>query len=395
MRSTHPILKPLLLLAFCLWGGVLRAQGEGDSLEVSLLTCSPGEEVYSLYGHTALRVRSLGGGEDVVFNYGVFDFRSPHFVWRFILGECDYMVTCVPFGYFLSGYLERGSYVLEQTLSLSPQEAQRLLSALLDNLRPENRTYRYNYLTENCTTKVRDMIAASLEGSLVLAPEQERKTYRGLMHEWTVGHPWAQLGDDMLLGSECDTLLTQWASLFLPFQLARGFDEAQVCDADGSLRPLVLDTKTLSNPLVHRPIEKKHITPLTASLLFLLICLIVGIVEALTRRQWWWFDILVMTGIGLSGCLLCFMFFFSEHPTVDSNWQIWLFNPLPLLSMPWVVVQAIRRRFCLYHWLNIAILASFLLFFPWIPQHFSEITLPLALGSLLRSLSYALSYIRK
>ncbi|MCD7721353.1 MAG: DUF4105 domain-containing protein [Prevotellaceae bacterium] len=395
MRGTYSFLKPILLLAFCLWGLGLRAQGEGDSLEVSLLTCSPGEEVYSLYGHTALRVRSQGGGEDVVFNYGVFDFRSPHFVWRFILGRCDYMVTAVPYDYFLSGYLERGSYVLEQTLSLSPQEAQRLLAALLDNLRPERRTYRYNYLTENCTTKVRDMLAASLDGQIVLAPEQESKTYRGLMHEWTVDHPWARLGDDLLLGSECDTLLTPWASLFLPFRLAQGLEGARVQDADGSLRPLVLDTRTLSSPSAPRLIESGCVTPLMASWLFLLICLAAGIAEWVMRRQWWWLDALVMTGIGLAGCLLCFMFFFSQHPTVDSNWQIWLFNPLPLLCMPWVVAQALRRRFCLYHWLNIAILAAFLLFFPWIPQHFSEITLPLALGSLLRSLSYTLSYTRR
>ncbi|MCD8265719.1 MAG: DUF4105 domain-containing protein [Prevotellaceae bacterium] len=395
MRRTCPVLKLLLLPMFCLWAVGLRAQGEGDSLEVSLLTCSAGEEVYSLYGHTALRVRDKGGGWDVVFNYGVFDFRSPHFVWRFVLGKCDYMVTCMPFCHFVEGYLGRGSFVVEQTLGLTQREARRLLDALEVNVLPVHCTYRYNYLTENCTTKVRDKIRASLEGRLVLDTVTERRTYRQLMSECTEGHPWARLGDDLLLGADCDTLLTPWASLFLPFRLAKGLDGARVRDASGGLRPLVRETRTLANPYAQRPIETKHITPRAAAWLFLIICLVVCVIEVLTRRQWWWLDILVMTGIGLSGCLLCFMFFFSRHPAVGSNWQIWLFNPLPLVCVPWVAAQALRRRYCLYHWLNIVIMAALLLFFHWIPQHFSEITLPLALGSLTRSLSYLLSYTRR
>lgn len=104
----------------------MSAQTLGDSIEASLLTCSPGAEVYSLYGHTGLRIRNYTQGTDLVFNYGVFNFRRPHFTWHFMLGECDYEVAPYPFERFLYEYKQRGSSVIEQVLNLTQEEANRL-----------------------------------------------------------------------------------------------------------------------------------------------------------------------------------------------------------------------------------------------------------------------------
>ncbi len=374
----------------------LKAQEETDSLEVSLLTCSPGDKVWSLYGHTALRVRESSSGADIVFNYGIFSFNTPHFIWRFTLGECDYMVTAEPFTDFERSYERRGSYILEQRLNLTQEEAQRLLYMLLVNIQPQNCTYRYNYLTNNCTTKVRDMVGASIDGRVIIHSPFDRKySYREMMHEYTDGHSWAELGNDILLGANCDTLVNDEAAMFLPFTLAMYFDAAQVEDTLGNLRPLVDGSSIVAGSLPPQTVHNRCITPYAVALIFLCLCVLVAIIEFCTRKMWWGFDALLMTAVGLSGCLLCFVFFFSQHPTLNSNWQIWVFNPLPLLCMPWVVVRAIKHRRCTYHYLSAAFLTVFIVLSPWIPQDFCEIVVPLALSLLTRNVSYCIYYKRK
>ncbi len=370
------------------------AEGQNDSLEVSLLTCSPGKEVYSLYGHTALRVRGYSSDTDIVFNYGIFNFHTPHFIWRFTLGECDYMVTAEPFADFAKSYERRGSYVLEQKLNLTQEEAQRLLYMLVENVQPENCTYRYNYLTNNCTTKVRDMVAASIDGIvLVTPPNEECGTYRQAMHDYTAGHPWAELGNDILLGADCDTLLSYEAEMFLPFKLAMYFCLAQIEDTLGNRRPLANDGSIVVGSL--NSVETARdgcITPFVVSIILLCLCLLVAIAEYRTHRMWWGVDVVLMSAVGLAGSLLCFMFFCSLHPAINSNWQIWVLNPLPLICMPWVVVRAIRHRLCVYHYLSMSFLAIFIVSSFWIPQDFCEIVIPLALVLLTRNVSYCIHY---
>ena len=128
-----------------------------DSATVSLLTCSGGREVYEQYGHTAIRFNN-NRGTDITFNYGVFDFNTPDFVYRFIKGETDYQLGIEPFEYFRSSYARRGSEVREQVLNLTSDEKVRLFQSLCVNFQPENRIYRYNFFYDNCTLRARDMI---------------------------------------------------------------------------------------------------------------------------------------------------------------------------------------------------------------------------------------------
>ena len=137
-----------------------------DSVEVSLLTCSPHEEIYSLYGHSALRWHDLRAERnvDVVYNWGLFDFQKPHFVLRFVFGLTDYEVGGFPYPLFLEEYKYVGSSVTEQVINLTNSEKARLSEAMRENLRPENRVYRYNYFYDNCSTRPRDIIERSIEG---------------------------------------------------------------------------------------------------------------------------------------------------------------------------------------------------------------------------------------
>ena len=156
-----------------LFPGYLPAQEERDSVVVSLITCWPGSEVYELCGHEALRVRGWQNGVpvDTVWNYGVFDFNEPNFVYRFVKGETDYMLAGYPFAWFLPEYEATHRRVVEQDLNLTGEEAERLVAMLQKEGRPENRTYRYNYVRDNCSTRILDRID-SVAGKPVIYPDK-------------------------------------------------------------------------------------------------------------------------------------------------------------------------------------------------------------------------------
>lgn len=371
------------------------AENTLDSIECSLITCSPGPEVYSLYGHTAIRCRNFTRDLDVVFNYGVFSFRQPHFIWRFMRGKCDYMVCAMPWKYFPEDYRQRGSSITEQILNLTPSEANRLFVNLCENSKEENCEYRYNFLYNNCTTRVRDQIENAIEGVVEYPYEENKKTYRQILHEYTAASPWSQEGNDFLLGASVDTILTERASMFAPEYLMRYMQEACVRMEKGGVRPLIKKTEII----VQKGTLDNHpgfpISPMLMSLLFLLLCLFVMGIEQLSHHMLWIWDVLLLFTQGVVGTLLLFMFLFSEHPSVDSNWLLWIFNPIAFVGIPLVVKSSIKGRRTLWHGANFAILALFLIFFAWIPQDFGNIVVPLTLSLLTRPISYHLFYQQK
>ena len=139
-------------------------KAQNDSINAYLLTCEPGKAIYELYGHTAIWIEDAGNGTDVVFNYGLFDFSTPHFVWRFSLGKTDYILGATRLRHFLREYSECGSEVFAQQLNLTQDETRRLYDLLVMNSRAENRVYRYNFLYNNCATMALDKIEESING---------------------------------------------------------------------------------------------------------------------------------------------------------------------------------------------------------------------------------------
>ncbi len=365
-----------------------------DSLQISLITCSPGPKVYSLYGHTAIRCQNFTRGADWVFNYGVFSFTQPNFIWRFVLGKCDYMVEAIPWKYFLTDYEKRGSSVTAQVLNLNQIEAFRIFYNLIENCRPENCEYRYNFFYNNCTTKARDMIEYSVEGEVEYTPEPNKKSFRQILHEYTDVNPWAGEGNDMLLGAAVDTLLDDRSQMFAPEYMMHYLDGAVVRDGEGNVKPLVKRTDIL---LAKRemPVELLlPISPLAAGWLLLAFALMIVCIEYFSHYMLWIWDVILLFLQGCAGSLLVFMFLFSQHPSVDTNWLVWLLNPIAFLGIPLVVKAAWHRRKTLWHAYNFTILTLFIVFSPWIPQDFGDIVVPLALILLTRPISYYLFYQR-
>ena len=297
-----------------------------STLSVSFITCGPGAEAYSLYGHTALHFIDRTNGTDVAVNWGIFDFNKPNFVGRFVFGLTDYLMGIYPFEAFLREYEAEGRWVKEQQLNLTPEEKLSIAEAIWENYRPENREYRYNYFYDNCTTRARDMIADHLSGKLNYQQSaNEGLSFRDLVHQYCRQHPWARFGNDMLLGLQADRPTTTRERQFLPCETMNDFDRAVV---DGNRR-LVTGTTTLVD-IPENPEEGGFpLSPRACGLLLLGIVVVLTIWEIIARKDFRWFDALLMLLCGLSGIVLTLMLF-SQHPTVRLNLQLLLLNPLPL-----------------------------------------------------------------
>ena len=195
-----------------------------DSVDISLLTCGPGQEVWSYYGHTALRIQDKVHDSDVAVNWGMFSFKQPFFELRFVFGLADYQIGIFPMSDFIAEYSAEGRWVRQQRLQLSRQEKLKILRAIEENAKPENRTYRYNFFYDNCTTRAREMILSNIgTQSTNFKDTPTTSTYREEIHKLNGQHRWARFGNDLLLGCQADRPITQREWEFLPDNLSKDF----------------------------------------------------------------------------------------------------------------------------------------------------------------------------
>lgn len=314
-----------------------QQMADDDSLCVSLLTCSPGTEVYTHFGHTAIRTINYTKGFDIVFNYGCFDYRSDNFVMKFILGKTDYMIEAEPADYFFFRYDRMGTAVTEQILNLSSDEKNKLLNLLLENARPENQTYRYNWLYDNCTTRARDMIERAANSKITYNRKTHAVTPRRLLHRCLSNSCWTSFGIDMLLGTEIDHMADRRVLTFIP---AEYMAELEMATAGNGQKLVSKTQQVLAAKAEITNIRDTRITPalvfgLLLLLLFTMLALDILTVTREKVRAWQFIpqfiSLLVIGSQGVAGLIVSFLYFFSEHPAVDSNWLVIVFNPLPLL----------------------------------------------------------------
>lgn len=319
----------------------LRA-GASDTAVVSLLTCSEGREIYELEGHTGLRIQHPLYGDFTV-NWGVFDFDSPGFVYRFVKGETDYIAAAVSTDRFLEAYRRQGRTVREQTLRLTPAQTDRLVDMIMTNIRPENRVYRYNYVLDNCATRPLMMIEKAIGDTVTLGSKalegRDATTFRNVMRHYHRNYPWYQFGIDTALGSGIDRPISQRETGFAPVVLADMIAGAttpggeQLTLSDGYL---IGSSATPPAPAGPTPWT---LTPMFwASVIFLL-----AIWVSIRQKQGHakaarWFDTLYFSLCGTEGLLLTFLIFVSVHEATSPNWlYLWL-NPLCFVGAvsPWL-----------------------------------------------------------
>ena len=364
-----------------------------DSVRISLLTCAPGSEIYALFGHSAIRYENPEKDQDWVFNYGMFSFKEPNFVMRFVKGETDYQLGVVPFRYFETEYALRGSSVYQQVLNLTDEEKVRLISLLEENYLPSNRVYRYNYFYDNCTTRARDKVEESIQGKVVYPETEKEVSFRDIIHEFTAGSEWGEFGIDLCLGSKADEPIDERKQMFAPFYMMEAARGAMIHRAD-TVVPLVLEEfKVVDAVLEDEPAFP--LSPMTCAMGLLVATAFVvgwGIRKGRPCLAW---NVLMFFLQGLGGCIVAFLFFFSLHPTVGSNWLLMLFHPLALFYLPIMIYRGIKGKKDPYHWLNVVLLTSFMILMPFISQEFNLTVLPLALSLLLVSVGHIYTYYLK
>ncbi len=370
-----------------LWPAVQTTATENDSIRLSLLTCAPGEEIYSLFGHTAIRYENPSRGIDAVFNYGIFSFSAPNFVLRFALGETDYQLGATDYEYFAKEYEYDGRSVWQQVLNLTNEEKTELIRLLEENYRPQNRVYRYNFFYDNCATRPRDKIEESIEGQVVYptTPPDNARSFRDIVHQYCQGHPWARFGIDLCVGSDADAPITRRQMMFAPFYLMDFFAQAQI-SGQQTERPLVSSVEKIVDVTPEKDTTWMP-TPLQCALL-LFILTAAGTIYGIRRKKGLWGIDLFLFGIaGVAGCVLAFLAIFSQHPAVSSNYLLFVFHPGHLFLLPYIVYCIRKGKKCWYLVLNLAVLTLFIVLFPLIPQRFDFAVVPLALSLLIRSAS--------
>ncbi len=355
-----------------------------DSVDISLLTCGPGKEVWSYYGHTALRIDDKAHGQDIAVNWGMFSFQQDFFVLRFVFGLTDYQMGIIPMSSFVEEYRYQDRWVMQQRLKLSRKEKADILSAVQENSMPENRTYRYNFFYDNCTTRARDMILNHLDTSRNVAKDTKdikdtnvQSTYRKEIHRWNEDYRWARFGNDLLLGIQADKTISREEWEFLPENLMEDFSDkgryAQLVDSTFYILPVQAKVST-----------SDAVTP-TAVFLALGVCIILLCAwEWYKKKNFWWLDLCLMVTTGIPGLVLLAMVF-SKHPTVQINLQILLLNPLNLL-FAWQVAKRMRQgRLHWYYHTWLFLICIFAIMNKW--QSYAEGICYLALSLLVRDIA--------
>ncbi len=366
------------------------AEAEAPSVQVSLITCSPGRDIYELCGHTALRVRS--GDADMAVNYGIFDFNAPNFVYRFVKGETDYMVAAYPFEYFLEDYRRQGRSVTEQPLNLTPGQAEKLIALLDKNLRPENRVYRYNYVKDNCSTRPLSMIERALGDTVTLkAPAgTEGWSFRDAMRYYHKGYPWYQFGIDLALGSGIDYPISDREKAFAPLMLSEMMKTAVINVPEAEM-PLAADTRIIAEgspdggPSSPTP---WYLTPIAAAMALLVITIAVTLHDLKRRKITRWYDFAVFTLYGTAGCVIAFLVFVSVHEATSPNILLLWLNPLCLVVPACIFIKKCRRLVILYGIVNFVALILLTLMWPLSGQSINPAFIPLILTDAILTARY-------
>ncbi len=387
-KERNSICLRLIFLIGCLlcYPSATIAQRLSDQARVSVLTCGQGEHLYALFGHTAIRVVDPERGIDMVFNYGTFDFNQSHFYLRFLMGNLEYALTVTSFSSFFEEYSSENRTIFEQTLTFDPELLSQIYDSLEINSLVENRSYRYDFFEDNCTTRVLDLIHT-------LANDQQYDeffkhstgvTFRNELRQYIRRSPWLSLGINMLLGAYSDQKITNYQSYFLPTNLMNGLAK----------------TGWVEDPVLLFQGREEFDTPheLFSPLVIFWFVLVIFVLEVLlmktTKQTSELFDQFLFSVTGILGLLFLFLMLFSHHTALQSNLNILWANPLNLLfvmfsgfgwrklARAYLVLYSILIFFCIVTWNNM-------------PQRLPPEVMPLLALIAFRAVQLIFSFVKK
>lgn len=350
-----------------------------------MITILPGDFVHTEFGHSALRVRDPARGIDSLYNYGTFSFSDPYFIPKFAYGELRYFLSVAPTNGALYVYRRQQRPVIEQVLALSAAQRNALYRFLRENAKRANRYYRYDFLYDNCSTRVRDALTTALGDAVQYADRPDpQRSFRRMLDPYVADRPALDLGFDLGLGLPADEVVTPHESMFLPEYLLEGFAHATVTDASGT-RSLVARTDTLLWVDGYDPTEAAFPWPVAAGWLAF------GIVLGWTGWQWRtgrslgrWADAVYLALLGLAGVVISFLWFVSLHDVTGPNLNLLWALPTHAVAAVAVAKRRATPRLRIYL-IGSAGVAALLAAGWWAwPQAMHAAVLPLLLATALR-----------
>ena len=360
------------------------AQTENAHLRISIITCAPGDELYSIFGHTAIRIIDSVKGTDFVYNYGTFDFEDPDFNTKFVRGKLDYFLSVSDFSNFMYEYTVTHRSVTEQELLIPNHTKNEIQETILINLSDKNRYYKYDFLYNNCTSRVKDILAKKagmvFNRKLVITGS----SFRDMIHEYLdkAGMSWTKLGMDILLGSPSDKVVSINESMFLPDYLLKGIDSTSL-----SAGPVLYKKQSLflGNPF--GKIDKTNWPVIIFGMISALFLWISFLQHLFARKLIQFFDSFLLLVTGGIGCLLVFTWLGTDHHSFANNYN--LLWALPTNTIAGIALWKKPDWLQKYFLLSAFIYGALLIFWYWLPQPIHPAFIPIVLFLFLRTTQLA------
>ncbi len=373
--------KLLLLLILIIFCGSISAQTRtlSSNAKISLLTCSPGEAIYELFGHTAVRVEDPLQKIDLVFNYGIFDFDTPNFVVKFVRGKLLYKLGVNQYRRFEYQYKVQNRLVIEQVFNFNASEKQQVFDYLLNNAKPENAYYQYDFFYDNCSSRVFDVIKDTLGQNLTYEiPEKEYISYRQQLDYYINGStypksPWADFGMDLILGIPADAIADFKGETYLPDLLSQNFTFGKLRNSVPLVQPnsIIVPQKTTMS------VAGFSIPPM---LLFWILCGLTGFLFFAKNKTFTKvIDFILFLLLGLSGALFVFMWIGTDHEVCHKNLNMLWMNPFHILLAINILRNNLNGFWKKYLWFTLAVNILLILFWKILPQEFHLASLPIIL----------------
>ncbi len=362
--------KTGLLFVFAIFFIRLYSQSDSSHLRISLITCSPGAELYSTFGHSAIRVVDSAVFTDKVYNYGTFLFDDD-FYMNFVKGRLLYYLSVEEYREFVAFYRQEQRSISEQVLNLTGAEKLKLQKALITNATDQNRFYKYQFLFDNCATRIRDIVKSNTDEQVTfkkIIPADEI-TFREMIHSYLhkTGNDWSGVGIDILLGMSLDKKVKNEEAMFLPDYLAKGFDSAY----NGSRR-LLLSTNTIYT--APQSLNEKG-SALTPFVVFTIIVVIYLLIAFWSRRAGTILDFILFFVTGLLGVLLVFMWTATDHADCKNNFNLLWALPTHLIASFFILS---KKKWVKKYWRYTAILhTAILLLWFFLPQQLNNALIPI------------------
>ena len=321
----------LILLSVLLLGEIQASVAP----RISVLTCSPGHELYSVFGHTALRVQDTIDNKplDLVFNYGTFQFTDD-FYYKFAQGRLDYYLSVAPFYEFQQQYLFDGRGIREQYLQMSDADLIVLEQLLFENSEEANATFRYHFFKDNCSVRVWEIIKKASSQSITIQRAAPASTFRQAIQTYLDYMPWGDWGIDLALGTPCDDTMEMENLAFLPDSLENLLAHAQYGNSPLAARSMEMI------PVDQELILPIFNLPILINWIFVFLVLVSGVYLSRQGKLRSWLETALIGLFGMLSMFLIFLWFFTDHDTTHANWNLLWANPI------WLYLLCYAPRRC-------------------------------------------------